>query len=243
MSTPTTALECPLCGSTRLEVRHDHSVTYRYLKKDHVLDGQEHTVCLDCDISFCAAEQLARNRELFDAFERQIVKDIAPREVRELREKYLITQEEATRIFNCGSPTAFSKWERGDTAPTGPTALLLRLALEDVATMQKLAARAGVEIDVPAAKASVSKPITSSPPNFYFDYREFSALLEESVSGTKKYSAPHVTLAADELWVAARRGGLEPHYSIDKALSTADDTLEAIPDAWMYKRSSAGYTI
>ncbi|GEC97706.1 hypothetical protein ZRA01_37790 [Zoogloea ramigera] len=238
MSTPTTALECPLCGSTCLEVRHDHSVTYRYLKKDHVLDGQEHTVCLDCDISFCAAEQLSRNRDLFDAFERQIVKDIAPREVRELREKYLITQEEATRIFHCGSPTAFSKWERGDTAPTGPTALLLRLALEDVATMQKLADRAGVKIDIPAVTSSASKPVTASASSF-LDWPGLPALLAKSLSGFKEPSVQHVTLVTDREWVALPTAVLDAHFSLDSTSSTADDTPEALPDAWMCNRLSA----
>lgn len=240
MSTPTTALECPLCGSTRLEVRHDHSVTYRYLKKDHVLDGQEHTVCLDCEISFCAAEQLARNHELFNAFERQIVKDIAPREVRELREKYLITQEEATRIFNCGSPTAFSKWERGETAPTGTAALLLRLALEDVATMQKLADRAGVKIDIPAAKASASKPVTASASSF-LDWQKLPALLEKGVSSVKEHSVHHMTLITDQELVAIPPGAFEAHFCIDSASSTVDDTPDTTPPAWMCKFLSAGH--
>ncbi len=239
MSKVSHTVRCPLCDSSRVEVHRDLETTYRYLKKNHVLQGQEHTVCLDCEGSFFAAGQLERNRELFFAFEKQIVKDIAPREVRELREKYLITQEEATRIFHCGSPTAFSKWERGDTAPTGPTALLLRLALEDVATMQKLADRAGVKIDIPATKASVSKLVTSSTPNFFYDWRGLSALLEESASGIKEHSVRHVTLAKDQVWVVPRTGVPEPHYFIDNALSTADDTPDSLPDAWMCNRVSA----
>lgn len=144
---------CPLCDSASLEIRRDHAVTYRYLKRDHVLEGQEYTVCLECEFSFFSEGQLSRNRVLFDDFERKIVKGIAPRKVRELREKYLITQEQAARIFHCGSPVAFSKWERGHTAPSGPMALLLRLSLEDVTTMQKLAERAGVKVDVPNPEA------------------------------------------------------------------------------------------
>lgn len=234
MSKVSHTVRCPLCDSSRVEVHRDLETTYRYLKKNHVLQGQEHTVCLDCEGSFFAAGQLERNRELFFAFEKQIVKDIAPREVRELREKYLITQEEATRIFHCGSLTAFSKWERGDTAPTGPTALLLRLALEDAATMQKLADRAGVKIDIPAAKASASKPVTSSASSF-LDWRELSALLGRSVSGFKEHSVQHVSLATDRERVALLTGVRETHFFIDRASSTADETPDSIPAAWMCK--------
>lgn len=239
MSKVSHTVRCPLCDSSRVEVRRDLETTYRYLNQNHILQGQEHTVCLDCEGSFFAEGQLERNRERFFAFEKQIVKDIAPREVRELRERYLITQEEATRIFHCGSPTAFSKWERGDTAPTGPTALLLRLALEDVATMQKLADRAGVKIDIPAAKASVSKPVTSSTPNFFFNWPELSALLKESVNGIKGHSVRDVTLAKDQVWAVSRTGVPEPHYFTENASSTADDTPDTLPEAWMCKRLSA----
>ena len=147
MSEANDSVRCPLCGSSRVEVHHDQQAPYWYLQQEHILQGLEHTKCLDCEGSFFAAGQIERNRERFFDFERRIVKHISPREVRELREKYLITEEEATRIFQCGSPTEFSDWERGETAPSGPTALLLQLALEDVTTMQKLADKAGVKLD------------------------------------------------------------------------------------------------
>lgn len=144
---------CPLCNSTCLEVRYDLETTYRYLEKNHVLRGQEHTVCLDCEGSFFADGQLQRNRERFFELERTIVKDIAPREVRDVREKYLITREQATRIFNCSSAVEFSTWETGLVAPPGPAALLLRLALEDSLFIERLAARVGVAVDIPKPEA------------------------------------------------------------------------------------------
>ncbi|PIX96873.1 MAG: hypothetical protein COZ24_08215 [Hydrogenophilales bacterium CG_4_10_14_3_um_filter_63_21] len=148
--------QCPLCDSKHVEVRHDITEHYQYLKKDHELDGQEHTVCLDCEFDYFAAGQTKRNNERFMAFARTLVKDIAPWEIHEIREKYLITQEEANRIFNCGSPTQFSKWERGECAPTGTAALLLRMALKDADVMRKLAAQAGVEIDIQDEKKATA---------------------------------------------------------------------------------------
>ncbi len=148
--------KCPLCESERVEVRRDITESYRYLKKIHPLSGQEHTVCLDCGLDYFADGQIERNNQRFKDFTKTIVKDISPWEIHEIREKYLITQEDANRIFNCGSPTQFSKWERGECAPTGTAALTLRLALEDPETMRKLAARAGIKLQIEQEKCTLA---------------------------------------------------------------------------------------
>lgn len=153
-----TTSQCPLCDSEHVEIRHDITEHYKYLKNNHALDGQEHTVCLDCGLDYFAAGQTERNNERFMAFAKTIVKDIAPWEIHEIREKYLITQDEANRIFHCGSPTQFSKWERGECAPTGTAALMLRVALEEPATMRKLAAKAGVMLRADDADAAPVSP-------------------------------------------------------------------------------------
>lgn len=161
---------CPICDSAQLEIRHDRSVRYRYLKKDHVLDGQEHTACLDCGMSFYQPGQVERNNERFAAFEKSIVKGISPNELLALREKYLITQAQANQIFHCG-PTAFSKWERGETAPTATAALLLQTALKDPELMKKLSEQAGVKIDIPAT----DKPVVHDHKNERLEWYAITA--------------------------------------------------------------------
>ena len=160
MSATKPRIQCPLCDSTKVEVMHDKRATYRYLKKTLVLEGQEHTVCHECECSFFADGQIERNNERFIAFEQSVVKDISPREIRELREKYMLSQDQAQKIFNCRGVNSFSKWERGEVAPTSTAALLLKLALEDASVMQKLAVKAGETIDIPLGEdaniASVS---------------------------------------------------------------------------------------
>ena len=140
---------CPLCDSSKVEIRHDRKAIYTYLKKKHVLEGQEHTVCTECGTSFYEDGQIERNNARFIDWSKGIVKDISPWEIRELREKYDLSQEEACRVFNCGSKTQFSKWERGEVAPTGTAALALKEALENPEFMNKLAKRAGVSIELP----------------------------------------------------------------------------------------------
>lgn len=250
MNTSTTAHECPLCGSTRLEVRHDYSVTYRYLKQNHVLEGQEHTLCLECEISFFTEDQLDRNQQLFFEFEQKIVKGIAPREVRELRDKYLITQEQATRIFECGSPTAFSKWERGDSAPTGPTALLLRMALEDSSFMEKLATRAGVRIDIPdRIAATPSAPHKPQPAIADFVCKMLTrewvvhnpSRLEVSHEHTVLWMLADVDPAISHEIVSLEASNMQRHFlATESSISKPDASPEHIPSTWMPPRHHAG---
>jgi putative zinc finger/helix-turn-helix YgiT family protein len=128
------------------------------LKVEHVLESQEHTVCCDCGTSFYQTGQVERNNQRFMAFAKAIVKHIAPWEILEIREKYALSQEQANRIFQCG-PTQFSKWERGEVAPTGTAALALREALDNPAFIKKLADRAGERVDIPYATESPSRVI------------------------------------------------------------------------------------
>lgn len=83
---------------------------------------------------------MARNKAKIDAYQRSIV-GLMPQDILALREKYMISQQQAAAIFQCGK-TQFSKWERGEHAPTGPTAILLRKALENQELMRELAADA-----------------------------------------------------------------------------------------------------
>lgn len=151
---------CPLCDSAKVEIRRDRKAIYTYLKKKHVLDGQEHTVCTECGTSFYADGQIERNNARFVAWSKGIVKHIAPWEIRELREKYDLSQEQAGVVFQCGSKTQFSKWERGEVAPTGTASITLRMALNDQEFMSKLARQAGVAIHTEVE--SSSKPIVAA---------------------------------------------------------------------------------
>lgn len=139
------SLSCPLCDSHAIETRFDLSKKYKYLGVTHVLDGLEHSVCTECGCDFFAEGQIERNNSRFFELEKRVVKAISPREIRQIREEYLLSQEDAEKAFNCGAGM-FSKWERGTSAPTGTAALTLIRALEDVAFMKWLADRAGITI-------------------------------------------------------------------------------------------------
>lgn len=150
---------CPMCDSARIEVRNDRSTRYRYLGKDHVVDKQQHTVCLTCGTSFFLPGQIDYNNARMKEVAKKFIKHIAPWEIVALREMYSLTQDDACRVFQCGSKTQFSKWERGEVAPTGTAALALREALENPAFMCRLAEKAKVSIaaEIPAPKARLGK--------------------------------------------------------------------------------------
>ena len=179
---------CPLCDSPKVEIRRDRKAIYTYLKKKHILGEQEHTVCTECGTSFYEDGQIERNNVRFIAWSKGFVKDIAPWEIRELREKYDLSQEAAGRVFNCGSKTQFSKWERGEVAPTGTAALTLREALEDPGFMKRLADRAGVTIELP--ETSPAQPFlrqatfnySAGLPNIMRDIHDAVRVVEQSLA-------------------------------------------------------------
>lgn len=169
MSKHTHTPACPMCDSRDIEVRHDKSVQYKYLRKTHELIGQEYTECKACDFTFYQPGQIERNNERFAEFEKTIIKDISPRDILQIRQKYRLSQDDAAAIFNSGK-NMFSKWERGDSAPTGTAARLLQLALTDRSTVEKLAALANVRLapdattrphEAPTVRYVVTSPDTT----------------------------------------------------------------------------------
>lgn len=56
---------------------------------------------------------------------------------KELRRKTKLTQKEASQLLT-GSPNSFSKYERGEALPSWPTALLMKLIVQDPKLMEKI---------------------------------------------------------------------------------------------------------
>jgi DNA-binding transcriptional regulator YiaG len=106
-------------------------------------------------------DQAVENAQLIAAFEDSIKDYISPKNIRRIRQKYRISQAEAGEIFQCGS-SYFSKWERGEAAPTGTAAVALRSALKHPEVMQHMAADAGVTISIPEKPlaSTATQPVT-----------------------------------------------------------------------------------
>jgi HTH-type transcriptional regulator/antitoxin MqsA len=108
-------MACPLCESQKFHERDDHAFSFKQGRKTHIVDHLKHHACDDCGFSIFTPEQQDFNNQRVKDFQASLEDFVSPSQVLELREKYLITQTDANKIFG-GGPTAFSKYERGVTS-------------------------------------------------------------------------------------------------------------------------------
>lgn len=155
MSTRFPAEPCPLCNEGEWVAQEDGVHTFKHKRREHRVTGMHYALCNHCGTKGYLRGQMAANRDLIKVYQARLGNYFSPRDVLALREKYEISQEQAGTIFQCGK-TQFSKWERGEVAPTGTASLALREALENPAFMKKMALRAKVTIDVLTERQSVS---------------------------------------------------------------------------------------
>lgn len=138
---------CPLCGEGHLTPRTEETVT-EYA-------GQQGTVTLrfaECDA--CGSEitdnaDSRANKRAVLAFRKSVDGLLTGAEIRTLRDKYGITQDQAARLFG-GGPKAFSKYEADDVAHAAAMDTLLRLALTSEDTFCELVALKGMAAEIPA---------------------------------------------------------------------------------------------
>lgn len=143
------AEKCPICGKGMWVPHSDGVFRFRYGRKEHQVGGQHYA---QCDDRVCRARgylpgQRDANRVTIREYQAQLPGYISPSDVLAVREKYLLTQKAASLIFG-GGVRSFSKWERGETAPAGPTARLIRFALKYPDVMKDLAAEVGIKVTI-----------------------------------------------------------------------------------------------
>jgi HTH-type transcriptional regulator/antitoxin MqsA len=140
-------MACPLCGSQKFYERDDHAYSFKQGRKTHIVDHLKHHACDDCDFSIFTPQQQDFNNQRVQDFQACLEDFISPAQVLALREKYLITQTDANKIFG-GGPTAFSKYERGVTSPSAGIARQMLRALESEDFMYQLADNCGVKLGI-----------------------------------------------------------------------------------------------
>lgn len=136
---------CPLCRNGKWKEFTDGEFNFRHGRKTYTVPGLHHAVCEECGTRGYLPGQRAHNKYIVEQYQSGMEGYISPSDVLSVREKYCLSQVDAVKIFG-GGTQAFSKWERGTASPAGPTARLLKLALEVPAAMRYLAERAGVEL-------------------------------------------------------------------------------------------------
>ena len=118
------SLQCPICGSN--EIQHKvkpFKLTYR---GHSIVVNQPALWCGSCGEGVIeGADHKATREELL--FRSKIDGLLAPNEIYEIRKNILkLNQHQAARVFG-GGPNAFSRYERGDLAPSRTLDNLLRL--------------------------------------------------------------------------------------------------------------------
>ncbi len=109
--------------------------------------SDELTVCASCGERFYTHEQaLAASRARAGALR---TRDglLAPDDIRALRKKYGLTQDQLERMLRVG-PKTVVRWERGTVCQSPGIDTLMTLIRDDPSAAQRLAARAGIELEL-----------------------------------------------------------------------------------------------
>ncbi|WP_300336810.1 type II toxin-antitoxin system MqsA family antitoxin [Accumulibacter sp.] len=142
---------CPLCGEGHITPRTERQETeYR---------GKQGTVTLryaECDA--CGSEITGdadgrANKRAVLAFRKSVDGLLTGAEIRALREKFGITQEQASRLFG-GGPKAFSKYEADDVAPSEAMNTLLCLVRRSEDAFWELLALKDMTAELPARRVA-----------------------------------------------------------------------------------------
>ncbi len=136
---------CPLCKGGIWKPYTDGTYQFRHGRKSHSVSGQHYAMCGKCGTRGYLPGQRDANQQSIREYQNTLLGYVSPADVLALREKYLLTQEQAGVIFG-GGKHGFSKWECGKATPAGPTARLIKLALKLPDVMRALAADAGVQL-------------------------------------------------------------------------------------------------
>ena len=114
---------CPICRG-KLEYKTE-DIVYEYKDKSMTI-SQPAEYCLSCGESFLSADDIkATKRDIVD-FKRSVDHLLKTKEIKAIRKKLNLTQQEASKIFG-GGIRSFYKYETGENNPHRSLDILLRL--------------------------------------------------------------------------------------------------------------------
>lgn len=133
---------CPICEAGQLHTKSE------WIDVEHLgQQGQIESVYAECDA--CGSEQAGTiearcNKRAMIAFKKQVQGFLTGKQVRELRKKWGLNQDEAAKVFG-GGPVAFSKYEADDVMQSDAMDKLLRMADEVPVALDRLLTKAGIQ--------------------------------------------------------------------------------------------------
>ena len=114
---------CPICHG-KLEHKKEDTV-YEYKGKS-VTIFQPAEYCLSCGESFLSADDIKATKKDIVDFKRSVDHLLKTEEIKSIRKKLKLTQQEASKIFG-GGIRSFYKYETGENNPHRSLDILLRL--------------------------------------------------------------------------------------------------------------------
>lgn len=148
---------CPLCGEGHLTSRTEETVTEYAGQQGKVM--LHFTECDACGSEIAGEADSRANKRAVLAFRKSVDGLLSGLEIRALREKYGITQDQAARLFG-GGPKAFSKYEADDVAHSAAMDTLLRLVLRSEEAFWELVALKGMTEALPMRKTAQRHQMT-----------------------------------------------------------------------------------
>lgn len=127
---------CFACGSDKTELAVDSRspLTYRGVQLYYTTAFYR---CQQCGEEFLTYEQARQSDQNAAAARREFDRLLSPDEIKAIRTRLSLTQEDAARIFG-GGKNAFSKYERGEVMQSIAMDRLLRLIDKHPEQLQEL---------------------------------------------------------------------------------------------------------
>lgn len=114
---------CPICGK---KLEHQTKPTVYQYKNESITIEQPGYYCDDCDEAYlCSKDLRATKKEIAD-FKRKIDHPLTTEELKTIRKKLKLTQQQAAEVFG-GGVRAFHKYETAETTQSKPLDILHRL--------------------------------------------------------------------------------------------------------------------
>ena len=122
-----TRKKCIECGSSPLSI--ESKQTFIQYKGQRLAVDLLYSRCPHCSAEYVTTEQILQNELIIKLSKQTFDGLMAPQQIRAVREKLGLTQEQAACVFG-GGRNAFSKYERGEVTQSKAMDKLIRLCLK-----------------------------------------------------------------------------------------------------------------
>ena len=140
--------QCPICGEGHV-TSHVQQIEHEY-KGHKAMLASHYQECDTCLSEFAGAREGKMTKRGVMAFRKSVDGLLTGDEIRALRDKYTLTQGQASKLFG-GGPVAFSKYENDDVAHSEAMDTLLRLVRRSEPAFWELVDEKGMSAELAPA--------------------------------------------------------------------------------------------